>query len=386
MTGGLAVSVSPGGARRRPRHPGHRRPRPPLRRSPDRRPPTTARTTSNTEAFTGADGTASAIGWEGNHQGVVTCLGGTFFVQDGINKNYGFGIYTGAPTTWADADGYLPAQITTFQTLGANVSITEFADQVVLGGDAYVAVYSRVAVRNPTDQPSSWPTRTPRRAWCRSTTLPTRWSPTRRSIHDYVVAVDRFGHNYPWPTRAGAGRRRRLRPALRPHAELLEPAAGRDRRRSPSPTPRSTTPTAAGSSTPRSPGAATHLNTGVNGYESEFSHDVVGILANLFTQGYFSDAHALLLEARNVVGSQGASTRTALWTYAWPWAIYLMKTGDLSFVKENFSTEGPSGPPEPSIEDTAHAIAADRTGPGGIMGRPTTSTPTATGPSTTTRP
>ena len=38
-----------------------------------------------------------------------------------------------------------------------------------------------------------------------------------------------------------------------------------------------------------------HLNTGVNGYESEFSHDVIGILANMFTQGYFTDAHALLL-------------------------------------------------------------------------------------------
>ena len=33
-------------------------------------------------AFTGTDGTASEIGWEGNHQGVVTCLGGVFYIQD----------------------------------------------------------------------------------------------------------------------------------------------------------------------------------------------------------------------------------------------------------------------------------------------------------------
>ena len=37
----------------------------------------------NTDAFTGADGTASAIGWLGDHNSVVTCLGGTFLVQDG---------------------------------------------------------------------------------------------------------------------------------------------------------------------------------------------------------------------------------------------------------------------------------------------------------------
>jgi hypothetical protein len=54
-------------------------------------------------AFTGADGTASEIGWEGNQQGVVTCLGGVFYIQDvlyknygiGFGKNYGFGIYHG---------------------------------------------------------------------------------------------------------------------------------------------------------------------------------------------------------------------------------------------------------------------------------------------------
>jgi hypothetical protein len=28
------------------------------------------------------------------------------------------------------------------------------------------------------------------------------------------------------------------------------------------------------------------LKTGANGYDKEFSHDVIGILANLFTQGY----------------------------------------------------------------------------------------------------
>ena len=108
------------------------------------------------------------------------------------------------------------------------------------------------------------------------------------------------------------------------------------------------------------------LDTGVNGYESEYSHDVIGILTNLFTQGYDTDAHALLTEARDAVGSQGQYV-DGLWTYAVPWAVYLLKTGDRAFVAQNFASEGPAGAAQPSIEDAAHAIAADRTGPMGTM-------------------
>jgi hypothetical protein len=183
--------------------------------------------------------------------------------------------------------------------------------------------------------------------------------------HDYVVAVDRFGHDYPWPD-----------------AQALAPAGGFDRHfRHMREFWNGQLARGAGVRVPdvalddayRSGYIYTEiarsgddLNTGVNGYESEFSHDVVGIVANLFTEGHFADAHALLLELRDVVGAQGQYD-DGIWTDAWPWAIYLMKTGDLRFVKQNFATEGPAGATQPSIEDTAHDIAADRTGPGGIM-------------------
>jgi hypothetical protein len=110
------------------------------------------------------------------------------------------------------------------------------------------------------------------------------------------------------------------------------------------------------------------LHDGVNGYEAEYNHDVIGILSNLFNQGYFTDAHALLLEARDAMEAPGQGFYDdGVWTYSVPWAIYLMKTGDLAFVKENFDSEGPLGATQPSIEDTAHAIAAARTSPSGIM-------------------
>ena len=321
----------------------------------------------DTDAFTGADGTASAIGWLGDHNSVITCLGGTFLVQDGpdgLFQDYGFGIYAGQRTTWADADGYLPAQVTTFTIgSGATVSITEFADRIVVAGDPFVAVYSRVHVVNPTG-------RTVTADPLASAALvpldrgPDTVAPHHAVDHDYVVVSDRFGTADPWPGAAAvaaAGGFDRTSRTCAPSGTRSWPAS-----------PRSACPSRSlvdayksGFITTQITRSGNDLDTGVNGYESEFSHDVVGILTNLFTQGSFSDAQALLTEARAVVGAQGQYV-DGLWTFSVPWAVYLLKTGDKAFVEQNFATGGADAT-QPSIEDAAHAIAADRTGPMGTM-------------------
>ena len=165
---------------------------------------------ANTDAFTGADGTASAIGWLADRYSVVTCLGGTFLVQEGPDgrfQNEGFGIYKGQRVTWVDADGYLPAQVTTFDDQGATVSITEFADEIVVGGNPFVAVYSRVRVANPTGDtvtanPEASPSLVP------LDVAPDAVPPHHAVDHDFVVLSDRFGSTAAWPnnqTLAAAG-------------------------------------------------------------------------------------------------------------------------------------------------------------------------------------
>ena len=261
-------------------------------------------------------------------------------------------------------DGYLPAQVTTFTRAGAVVSITEFADRLVVHGDEYVAVYSRVSVHNPTGRAISADPE-PAAGMVSLDTAPGAVAPHSTVVHDYVVAADRFGHTYPWPTAvdlADAGTFDQHFSHMR--AFWNQQLAG---------IATVTVPDPSLMDAYRSDFIDTQiarsgdeLHTGVNGYEAEYSHDVIGILANLFTEGYFTDAHPLLTEARDVIGSQGQYV-DGEWTYPWLWAVYLMKTGDRSFVKQNFDTAGPAGSAQPSIEDTAHSIAADRTGPGGIM-------------------
>ncbi len=321
----------------------------------------------NTDAFTGANGTASAIGWLGDHNSVITCLGATFVVQDGpggLFQQYGFGVYDGQRTTWGDADGFLPAQVTTFGDHGASVSITEFADEVTLGGSPFVAVYSRVHVANPTGHavtvdPLASPSLVP------LSTAPDAVPAHHAVDHDYAALADQFGGNAPWPsaqTLAAAGGFSRHFSHMR--AFWTRQLAGIAQIHVPDPT--LVNAYKSGFITTQLTRSGDNLDTGVNGYEMEFSHDVIGILTNLFTQGYFTGAHALLTEARSAVGPQGQYV-DGLWSYAVPWAVYLMKTGDKSFVAQNFATEGPQGPAQPSIEDSAHAIAAARTGPMGTM-------------------
>ena len=317
-------------------------------------------------AFTGADGTASEIGWAGNAQGVVTCLGGSFYVPNGIDTTYGFGVYNDSPTTWTNADGYLPALVTSFTSAGAKVSITNFGDRVVIGSNPYVLIYSRVAVHNPTSQtltvdPQPSPGLVPLNS------APDQVSPGATVDHDYVVAEDRFGGTYAWPAAAQlamAGSYNAHFAHMRtfwnsqlagitqltlPDSQLVDAYK-------------------AGFAYTQIDRSGNALDTGTNGYHAEYEHDVVGILANMFNEGYFTDAHALLDEADRVVGTN-TQYSDGTWVYPWLWALYVEKTGDTNFLAARFSSPGPLGASaQPSIEATAQIIAADRTGPGGIIG------------------
>jgi hypothetical protein len=325
----------------------------------------------------GTFGDASVLGWAGNHQAVVACLGGSFFVISGgqpgsgsatpvTGTTYGYGIYNDTRTTWANADGYLPALVTTFQASGATIQITNFGDKVTVGGHAYVAIYSRVRVTNPTGQPL---TIDPQPSAGLIPLDPNQGNtvPAHASVnHDYVVAADRFGASYPWPSNAALAAAGGYGQHFTHMKAFWDGQLARIARITSLPDMSLADAYRTGFIYTQIIRSGNQLRTGANGYDTEFSHDVIGILANLFSQGYVTGAHALLDRARYVIGTQ-TQYDDGVWTYPWIWAIYLLKTGDLSFVKANFAAEGPAGKTEPSIEDTAHLIAADRTGPGGIM-------------------
>ena len=314
----------------------------------------------------GPNDDASAIGWLGNSQGATACLGGSFYVPNGINTEYGFGVYNYSPTTWTNADGYLPALDTGFTADGAEVSITNFGDRVVIGGHPYVLIYSRVAVHNPTGHavtvdPQPTPGLVPLNA------ASDQVAAGATAVHDYVVAEDRFGGKYAWPSSPQLKKAGGYGPHFAHMRAFWNGQLSRTAQLT-LPDQQLTDAWKAGFAYTQIDRSGNALDTGTNGYHQEYEHDVVGILANLFNEGYFTGAHALLDETDRVVGTN-TQYSDGTWVYPWLWSVYVQKAGDSAFLKQRFSSPGPLGAKaEPSIESAAHIIAADRTGPGGIIG------------------
>lgn len=310
---------------------------------------------------------AGLIGWEGDTDGVVVCRNGSFYLRDGRDTAEGFGV-AAAPTrlTWSTVDGYLPALASTFTTAdGARVTVTDFADRVTVGGADYVAVYSRVSVHNPTTRPLTVdpaPTRDLVPLDRNGNTV----APGGTVRHDYVVAADRFGGTQPWPDAAALAAAGGYDPHFGHMKRYWDGRLGQLAHLDALPDPSLAEAYKSGYVSTLIAKDGVRLNTGENGYDEEYSHDSIGILATQFGLGDFDDASALLLRLRDLIGGQPQYV-DGVWKYAWPWAVYLAKTGDVDTVRAHFATEGPAGRSQPSIMDTAHQIAADRTGPGGIM-------------------
>jgi hypothetical protein len=95
-----------------------------------------------------------------------------------------------------------------------------------------------------------------------------------------------------------------------------------------------------------------NLHVGENGYDSVFDHDSLGILTTLFMLGDFTHAQPLLEALQS-----HTQYDDAMYKSSWVWALYLLKTGDLDFVRAHFA----------EIKSNTHQIEADLTGPGGIL-------------------
>jgi hypothetical protein len=142
------------------------------------------------------------IGWEADQDGVIAYYDGSFYVRDGKEKRYSFGVYNQPQTMkWYNDEGFLPALVTEFERDNATITIINFGNKVSLNGKDYVAVYSRVAVYNHGSETINL-SPAPSEGLVALTQSAAAVQPGQTANHDYVVAADRFGNDYGWPSDA----------------------------------------------------------------------------------------------------------------------------------------------------------------------------------------
>ncbi|WP_214104162.1 hypothetical protein [Acrocarpospora catenulata] len=278
---------------------------------------------------------------------------GSFDVQAaGRGFTVSFGIYNNpAKVQWFNAEGFYPALVTQFERDNSTVTITSFGDKLTLGGNDFVAVYSRVRVFNHDSVPHTLdPAPSPQLIKLNS--VSTTVAAGQTATHDYVVASDRFGNTYPWPsdaTLAGAGGYDSHYAHMKSYWDgRLAGIAQIDL-----PDKRLVNAFKAGFIYTNIVKDGNRLNVGENGYDRMFDHDLIGMVVSLIEQGDLAVAKTYLPLLFH------DQYPDAVYKFAWPWAAYLQKTGDTAYVSANFTT----------ISNMVHQIPGARTGPGNTMKR-----------------
>lgn len=294
---------------------------------------------------------AGVFGWEGaRHPAVAQPASFDVVRADGKVQKLGFGIFRSPKTfTWRNKHGYLPSLVTEFEDDGQRVRIENLADEVDLDGDKVVVAYSRVSITNDGKTARELDPE-PSEGLVALNAPGTRFAPGETKHFDYAAVMN-------------AGKRTRV-----PTAARLRQAGGFDQHAARverhwttklSEIAQIDTPDARINDAYRAGFIYTHIirdgartNVGANAYTRAWDHDAIGIVSGLLSVGNFKGARALLGKM-----PKGFEFADATYKFSWPWALYLMKTGDRAFVRRHFK----------KIQGEARQIGTSRTGPGGIM-------------------
>lgn len=142
----------------------------------------------------------SVFGWEDDKDGAVAYMDGSYDIRAGKNLRIRFGIYNDPPTLkWYLEDDYLPMLTTEFERDNCTVKIQNFGNKVVVNGNDYVVAYSRVSITNNGDKEVILDPKASLEL-IKLTNNSTRVKPGETVNHDYMIAMDKFGKNYDWPT------------------------------------------------------------------------------------------------------------------------------------------------------------------------------------------
>lgn len=302
-----------------------------------------------------ADGNNSfpgVIGWDGDKDGVLAYMDGSFYVRDGKNTTYSFGIYNNPSSVkWYNDWGYLPCLITEFTRDNCTVRICNFGDRVTINNNNYVIIYSKVYIKNNgTSAVTLDPA--PSSGLIALNSISNTVAPGTEAAHYYAVAADRFGNTYAWPADSAIIAAGDAESHWNHMQNFWSDKLNGIVNITQLPDPNLINAYKAGYCYTRIIHDGYDIHVGENGYDQVFDHDSIGIIATMLTLGDFSDITHYMDRLQSSLQYSDAK-----WKYSWPFALYIQKTGNIAYINNSF----------PNIQTNTHTIQSDMTGPGGIM-------------------
>jgi len=321
----------------------------------------TAATTSSSGArysYQTNPGLTSSFGWEGDKDAPIAFIDGSYRLRDHGNAIITFGVPDiPGKISWTNAEGYLPAFVSTYSKAGLDYTIQSFADEATVGGNRFEVAYSRMTVKNTTAQSAALPRVSSELVPLNAGAQQTSVTAGDTVVRDYAVGADRFGGTYAWPSDAQIA-------ALGSYDQHYDHMRTYWNDRLAAVADITSLPDNSLINAYKAGYIYTliirddvngqkQLHVGENGYDEMFDHDTIGIVSNLLNMGDFTYAKDYLATLPAQLQYQDAK-----WKYSVPYAIYLERTGDDTFVRDHFDV----------IKTNTHTIESDRENGGtGIM-------------------
>ncbi|MFL6142944.1 MAG: hypothetical protein ACJ72N_13895 [Labedaea sp.] len=317
----------------------------------------------------------SALGWPSNWYAAFAYLSGSYFAR-GVPTTfrqgntslcgamYSFNAFTfglaagqsppAQSIQWTMESGYLPALRTSFSRNNVAISITNFANRAVLGGNPFVLAYTRISVTNNSTATVTVPPGGSGPNLVRLTPVNDAVAAGQTRTHDFVAAIDRFGSAAAYPSTATLAAQAPSYDTA--HGQFVAFWDGKINATAQPSLPNVALPNTGlanpGTALRNAYRAGTAYNmlmqvgkapfSAANNYDWLLNHDIPGELVARFSTGEFTDAQNLLLTGRISeqpgFNGQGANWYwDGVWKTPWAWAVYLEKTNDTAFVSQFFN-------------------------------------------------
>ncbi|MEG1457814.1 MAG: InlB B-repeat-containing protein [Acetivibrio sp.] len=291
----------------------------------------------------------SSFGWEGDKDAPISYIDGSYHLRDREGRMINFGVWEiPGKIAWYNKEGYLPCFVSEFEKNQLKHSIENFADMVEVEGKKFEIAYSRMTTTNTSKTVMNLPKVSAGLIPLNeAAAVQKEVAPGETVIREYAIGADRFGGTYAYPT----DEKIKALGSWDTHYEHMKQYWNTrlngviDIKALPTGYEELINAYKAGYIYTLLIADDYKLHVGENGYDRVFDHDAMGIIATLVTMGDFRNFDAYANHAMDNI-----QYPDAFWKYSWPYAVYLVKTGETDYIAGKFD----------KIKDATHRIETER--------------------------